>query len=245
MSDFDRALSPCDHEVDAAAYALHALDEHEVASFEAHLATCHTCAREVTELRLAVDTLPMSVEPYAPPAALKDRIMRVVNAEAELLAAAGATADVVAPGRSPRRARWAALLSQRPAFAAAAAAVLVAVGIAGGVLASRKDSPQTRTVAARVAHATGRADVALKGDRASLRLARFSPPPAGQVYQVWLMRKGGKPVPTHTLFNVRADGKATVEVQETVKGYDEMLVTVEPSGGSQQPSSSPVIAANI
>ena len=67
------------------AYLLGALDPDEAARFEEHLAGCDECRRDVAELKVAADALPVSVPIVSPPAALKDRIMSVVEQEAELL----------------------------------------------------------------------------------------------------------------------------------------------------------------
>jgi hypothetical protein len=61
---------------------------------------------------------------------------------------------------------------------------------------------------------------------------------------VWLVRGKGAPIPTHTLFNVRRDGRATVQIEEPVDGVDQVLVTAEPDGGSMAPTSKPVIASS-
>jgi len=142
------------------AYLLEALPDDEREGFEAHLADCPTCRRDIDELRVAADALPMSVEPVAPPAALQGRVMTVVRAEAELLAASGPGADrpepaadpgrdveEAAPGRTSaargRRAGGRGRLSggrflggvlERPAFALACALVLLVLGGAGGAL---------------------------------------------------------------------------------------------------------------
>src|SRR3954471_4778768 len=64
---------------DAGAYVLGALEPAEQAAFEGHLATCPECRDEVEQLRLAVDALPRSVEPFAPPASLKRSLMEAVR----------------------------------------------------------------------------------------------------------------------------------------------------------------------
>jgi len=61
---------------------------------------------------------------------------------------------------------------------------------------------------------------------------------------VWLKRAGGLE-PTHTLFTVRPDGRAQVEVDEGIEGADELLVTAEPSGGSTVPTSDPILTATL
>ncbi len=49
--------------------------------------------------------------------------------------------------------------------------------------------------------------------------------PSGRVYQVWLIHGKDKPRPTHTLFTVPTDGRARVEILESLKGTDQVLVT--------------------
>ena len=88
--------------------------------------TCAICRREVAELQMVADTLPLAAAQVAPPPELKDRIMSAVRAEAEVLQAAGPEADVVArePGRRGGgrrgRARGTGAQAARPAVVAAA-----------------------------------------------------------------------------------------------------------------------------
>src|SRR5437867_3562352 len=63
-----------------ASYALGLLagDEHD--RVEAHIRECPTCAPEVQELRAALDALPLSVAPVAPPPAARQALMARVSA---------------------------------------------------------------------------------------------------------------------------------------------------------------------
>src|SRR6185295_13640898 len=63
---------------------LGALAEPEAAAFAAHLEDCDGCRREVAELQVVADVLPMAAPQVVPPPALKGRIMAVVDAEAQL-----------------------------------------------------------------------------------------------------------------------------------------------------------------
>jgi anti-sigma-K factor RskA len=221
------------------AYLLGALPPDELGAFEAHLRDCPLCRRDVDELRVAADALPVSVAPVAPPPALKDRIMAVVESEAELLAAAGRRADV--PERPARRRRGFGGWLTRPAVALACAAVLlVAGGVAGLVLSGGEDA---RTVVATAADP--RADVKLEihDDGATLIARDMPPPPEGRIYQVWLKRPGSDPEPTSVLWSTRADGSADVAVPGSLEGVEAVLVTDEPEGGSDVPSKAPVITA--
>ena len=81
-------MTACARRDDAGSYVLHALPDDEYERFEAHLATCEECRREVAELQVAADTLPLAAVQVSPPPELRDRIMTIVRSEAELLGAA-------------------------------------------------------------------------------------------------------------------------------------------------------------
>lgn len=107
--------SNIDH-MDVGAYALGVLSDWEATQFEAHLADCGTCARELEELTMVTSLLShvdadsiIAVEQYDRDGRQLDRMLNVVSLDR-------------------RRAR-----SQR-VFAAAAAVVVVAAGIAFGVV---------------------------------------------------------------------------------------------------------------
>ena len=256
----------CERRDDVGAWVLGALDPAEQERFAAHLAGCATCQREVAELQMVADTLPLAAAQVAPPPELKERIMAAVRAEAAVLEAAGPEADrppaaapsaavgeppvaepAARPKRPPRKKRWEwlrrPLPGLRPLPAAVAAAVLIALGVAGGVLLS--GGPSERTVAAQVVAPSApaaRASLTVDDGRATLRVRNFPAPPRGRVYQVWLKRPGRAPDPTNALFGVRA-GSATVQVPGSVRGVEQVLVTDEPDGGSRAPTRAPVIIA--
>jgi len=243
-------MSDCVHRDGVGSYVLRALPDDEYERFSSHLADCADCRRDVADLQIAADTLPLAAVQVAPPPELKDRIMAVVRSEAELLSAAGARADEPQPApaaRPPRRRRWSRpLLALRPLPAAVAAGVLIAVGVAGGVVLSGGDNTRTLPGQVHIASApTARASLVLSDDMTKLRVTNMPAPPSGKVYQVWLKRPSRDPEPTTALFRVDAKGDADVEVQRgRLKGVDQVLVTAEPNGGSMQPTSAPVIVAS-
>lgn len=235
--------SDCSRGIDAGAYVLRALDPDECHSFVEHLAACDHCHLEVNDLRLVVEALPIAAPHTTPPAALKSRIMAVVGAESELLLAAGPAADRAPVAVTPRRRRRLAFTKGlRPVLAGVLASALLGLGVVGGLAVGGGGDPETRTLAA---WAKGPADARLSvtGDRAALELTDMPSPPAGRVYQVWVDRGDGHPEPTHTLFNVRSDGRAKVAIEESIAGVERILVTAERSGDNLAPSTDPVITA--
>ncbi|WP_205697365.1 anti-sigma factor domain-containing protein [Conexibacter sp. SYSU D00693] len=238
----------CHRTEDVAAFLLHALEPDDDRAFREHLTGCEACQSAVDELHLAADVLPMAAPQMAPPPELKDRIMRVVEAEAELLRAAGPEADRV-PARARRGGllgRLAGVLGPHPrAVLGAACAVLLALVVGTAVLGGGDDGPDGRTVAASTAPPGARVEIETDGERGSLVLRDMPPPPGDRVYQVWVMHDDGTPRPTHTLFTVPADGRTRVAVDAPMRGVRQVLVSAEPQGGSRAPTSEPVVAVRM
>ncbi len=220
MTDHDRWADS------VAAWALGALPESERRPFEEHLSGCAVCREDADELRRAADALPGAVPQVAPPPAVRERVMAVVNAEAQLLAAAGPAAD------RPERRRWRVPRLLPAGFAAAALAAALFVAVIGG---------GTTTVDAQVAAAGATAQLEISDDSARLVGARLPAPPPGRVYQVWLQRDG-EVEPTDALFSVTRDGRASVAVGD-VDGVDKVMVTDEPAGGSAEPTGELLLSA--
>jgi anti-sigma-K factor RskA len=235
----------------AAAYLLGALDSEEAVEFEAHMAGCPACHAELDELRGAADALPASAPPVAPPPELKARIMAVVEREAELLAAAGDRADRPEPppraAREKRRGGLGFLSGLRPALAAGLAAGLIALGALGGVIATGGlGGAETVEIAFAPGYAPRASGELEVGDDASTLVASGVPQvPVGKVLQAWKVRPGQDPEPTTALFTPTRDGQVTATVPGSLDGVDQVLVTREPRGGSQEPSEAPVMAMQL
>jgi anti-sigma-K factor RskA len=239
-------MNGCEHRATVASYVLGALPDDEHERFVTHLATCDECQSGVAELQVAVDALPLAAVQLVPPPELKDRIMAVVRSEGQLQRAADTRGEEPAAAPlEPRRPWWRRpLLAVRPLPAAAAAAVLIALGVVGGVLLSGGEEARTVQGKVQIASApNARASLQLSDDATKLSVRNMPPPPSGKVYQVWLKRPAQDPTPTTALFRVDPSGSADVEVQRgKLKGVEQVLVTAEPDGGSMKPTSNPVIA---
>ncbi len=222
------------------AYALEALTAEERAEVDGHLERCASCRKEVEVLSAVVHHLPSAAPQVAPPVQLRTRIMTQIEAEAELMRAAGSNADRV-PGR-----RWApaAALLFRPLGAAVAAGLLLVVAVAAFLAGGATRRPQptpVRTVAAHVQRSLApHASASLmlrRGGGATLVVSRLPEPPRGRIYEVWLVRRGrDAPAPTDALFTVNGRGSGHVEVPGDLRRVERILVTAEPRGGSDVPS---------
>ena len=209
------------------AYLLGALDPGEAAELEQHLAACEECRTELEWLRPAAQMLPESVERVEPAAQLRARIMDEVEAGTKR-----------AGIRSGRRARQAWL---RPAAGFAVLALLVAA-VAGYAIGGGGGGGSATTVAA--GHAPGvTAKMVREGDTGTLRLANVHQLPAGEVLQAWVQR--GKRIESgQALFVPNRDGTATAAIDH-MQGVNAVMVTAEPRGGSDQPTSDPIVAMAI
>src|SRR6476619_7558597 len=116
---------------DIAAYALDALDAPEATLLEEHLAGCERCTERLGWLQPAVDEIPTSVEVHAAPPALRERLLDIVDAEAEV-----PRPGPVAAAPKQRR-RWLPSFdgfALRPTLAGFAVILLLAAGVGGYVL---------------------------------------------------------------------------------------------------------------
>ncbi len=217
-----------------AAFALGSLEPGEAVDFRRHLESCAVCRDELIALEGVVDGLAVSVPRLSAPAHLRADVMHAVAA-APIPSQDRAPAPRVGPRFSVPR------LPRLPRLAAGLA--LVVAAFCGLWLASAS-SPGTRVIQAQVT-GSGTAQLSVRGGHGQLVVHRFSPPPAGQIYEVWLKRGARPPAPTNALFSVTAAGDGDVEVPGSLRGVKRVLVTPEPAGGSRVPTHAPVITANL
>lgn len=76
-------------------------------------------------------------------------------------------------------------------------------------------------------------------DAAVLQAQDLPAPPAGHAYQIWWLHGKGTPVSAGT-FTPDARGQSRVLLSGTMGSADGVAVTVEPAGGSAQPTTEPV-----
>ncbi|MCT9107194.1 MULTISPECIES: anti-sigma factor [Streptomyces] len=262
MSVLDRLLRRDLHSL-AAPYALDALEPDERRRFERHLQGCPRCAAEVREL--GEDAVRLAWSTTAPaPAALRERVLTAVRTTPQEApdpshpahpsqalpngVPRGRAAHGPARDRTPRFRSLLAPLST----ATAAAALVVASLFAVQATQTQDKLDQERAQAREIAHVLAAPDARATSDRdaqgrgigvvasaserrAVVTLSGLATPSGGRVHQLWLMRPNVQPR-SLGLFEgdtpLIADGLST--------NATSLAVTVEPQGGSTQPTTSPV-----
>jgi len=210
---------------DLAAYMLGALEPGEAAGFEQHLEGCERCQAELRWFEPALQTLPESIERQKPPRSLRENLMAEVRAD-------------VRPAKKPSP-RW----SWRPALAFAAMVLAVAavagyeIGKGGGgeeggtstVLSSRQHGIEVKMVR--------------EGSGGTLHLAGVHQLPPKKVLEAWVRREG-KIEPVPALFVPDRKGQASTTIED-MSGVDTVMVTEEPQGGSEEPTSPAIVTMSV
>lgn len=220
-----------------AAYALDALPDDERAEVSEHLSSCDRHP-ELAELQAVGASLPHAAPEMAPPPALKSRIMAEVRGQATRPA-------TERPAREGGGLRGVVGLFRSPSFAYGLSAVLAAIVVALGVwvaVLQSEDGAATYTLSG-PAGVSG--ELVVSSDEvAVITVAGLDPLPAGQTYQVWIIDADGRPVHGGFL-GITAEGEAVGTLVEDVSGASAVAVTVEPAGGSEQPTSDPIVSGEL
>jgi anti-sigma-K factor RskA len=228
----------------AAAWVLNALPDDEAGAFAAELAQNAALREEVERLRPVAELLALAAPSEEPPPGLQGRIMAIVEREADLLSAAGPEADQVATAAPVRREGWFRRVIARPLIPALAAGAL-AVGIGIGIVVSSGggtntvDHPMTF---ANVPNAAGQ--LVTHDGSGEMKLTGLKSPGTGRVYQAWVMSADGKVTPDN-VFTVNRSGQGSVALRNDLDGAKQVLISVEPDGGSQQPTTTPIASTTL
>lgn len=228
----------------AAPYVLGALTQEEQREFVRHLDSCVVCREEVAELRIVADALPGAAPQLEAPSQLRAKVIADVRAEPDAEPAGVERRRV--PPIERRAAERSRPLARRPAIAfAALAGAALAVALAVLALSSTGASPSsTRLIRAQVRVPSASASLRVSDGHAVLDVRGLPQTAAGQVYEVWVKRSGAAQ-PTDALFTPTRRGTASVGVPGQITGVKTVLVTAEPRGGTEVPTTVPVIVAQL
>lgn len=223
------------------AFALHALSPEEAEQFRRHLEECAVCRQEVRELQAAAAAMG-EAETMTPPAHLRERVLAAADRTPQQPPRTGGGTVVQVPPH-----RWG-----RRLMMAAAAVVLVAagaVGIAqmggdeeqvqladGVVQVFEADDAQTATMETENG---GRISVAASPGLNQMAVDTDELPPLDDehVYQLWSVQ--GQQMQSVTVLEPEKGASMEMPGPDT-----EVAITVEPVGGSAQPTTQPIMRVN-
>jgi hypothetical protein len=232
-------------------YALGVAEDPEQAEIRAHLSrACPICTGRLRQARELATLFGVAAEPAAPSPRLRNRILASVGVErprfrwAPLWAAAAALSLFAAVyfGVRVREARdqIASLRARASGQSATLARVNQALAILSGPGTTEVSFGQGQPK-------PPRGKVFVNPERGVLLIASNLPPaPSGKAYEMWVIPKGGKPVPAG-LFQSETGGTA-VHVQGgavDLASTAAVAVTLENEGGAPQPTSQPLIVAAL
>lgn len=251
------------------AYALGALPEDELRDFEEYLAVHPERRPEVDELNSIAALLAVSPADQEPPKHLRRSVMAMVNAET-----ANSRQERRRVSSSSWRASLDRLRDAFPARIALGAAAAVVVGLLSwNVLlqgevqnldgrnselqaeiedARSGGSGGSEAVGARVLAMRGEGEMsesdaevmAFEGGRAILVAENMPSLPDDRTFQIWVIDNESGGAKPSGVFQPNGDPVATV-MKQPIEGAETIAVTVEPAGGSPQPTTDPMLSVQL
>jgi Anti-sigma-K factor rskA len=225
-----------------------------------HGPDCPDCARLLAEYGEVAGWLAMALEPAPLSAGAEERLLRAARGEpgsypgaVDQAPTAGPEENLTLPARSARPAigrwrRWAAAASVAAVLAAVAGAVGWAIAPSGPAAPSQflafVAAPGTRVATLAAGNGRSLAVAFRPGQREAWVVGTGLPDPeGGKVYELWY-RTGTstRMAPAGTFSPSEGTVVAKVEVGSS---FDTLAVSVEPPGGSEQPTSAPVYLVSV
>lgn len=255
-------------------YVLDALTEEEKKEVESYLAEHPDARSQVQELQSGASALPYAVSPVEPPRHVKEALMARVNADARVNTAARVASSVRTSPQAARRGIRFEDIFRVLSLGAAAIALLWAFVLNAQVarlqnqiaslneqVTEQKQSidelirnlPQTDqsdviTVSLKSTEAQPRPLgqlIANPNDQSAVLVISGLPPlEAGKTYQVWLI--GDAPV-SAGLLTVDQNGQSVLIVtsEEAIGSFNSLGISIEPEGGSTEPTGEIVVLSEL
>jgi Anti-sigma-K factor rskA/Putative zinc-finger len=242
-------------------YVINALNPDEREEFEAHLASCPTCSREVVEFSETAAELSLLASASPPPAALRSSILSAIaevrplppEPPAETAPATAARSEALAVSADLQHAVD-ELALRRQRRRTRVLSVLVAAVALGGVVYSLVQSrqaqvaqqaaetelltaPDVRTYSATMKDGGQVSFVVSKSLNRAMFVGKDLPAiGSDRTYQLWTL-EGQRPIPDNT---VPGGGDRKEFFRDTLGGVTGLAVSIEAAGGAQQPTQSTI-----
>jgi len=224
------------------AYVLGSLDEEEARSVSEHIAGCYLCRQELDSFQGVADQLLLAVPEARPSADLKIRLLERIQ-----------SANVK---QSTQQVSWNFPRRLLPVGALAGLLLILLLAFSNFLLWQRINNLEVltgplgmRAIALHntdiAASASGFVIMGADGQNGVLVVDKLPPLDATREYQVWLVRDssytGG------SVFSVDETGYRGVRLQapESLLSYSAVWVTIEPAGGSLNPTGEQVLNGSL
>jgi anti-sigma-K factor RskA len=239
---------------DVAAYALGTLSGADAARVRAHLRECAVCRAEYEALAPTVSAIGLVAEGPAPSPLLKKQIMRAVAPE-----------EPAKETHRPGTIVWPAYLVAAACFALAVALSLFNLSLIEQLHTAQTQLAQVQQRSSGLVHdlSSERSTVADLMDESARRydvpggqivrvhnrvyitMHDMAQPPRGKVYQAWTLPKGSKTMVPAQTFLPDVHGVAVIALPVQAANTAAVAVSVEPEGGSKQPTSKPLVVQQL
>ena len=248
-------------------YALDALTDEERELVESYIAAHPEARAQLDEMTQAASSLPQGVSPVEPPRRIKDALMSRVRA--------GERGRLSATDQPPRRVFRLENIFQAFSLGAAIVAIVWAVflnfqisrlqgqvSLLGDALAAQSNSLQeinsklsqptespVITISLAGTDARPRAHGQLIADPAStsavLVVGGLGQLEAGKTYQVWLIDGGGPHSAGLLAVDVHGQGFLILTSELAISEFNSLGISIEPDGGSAQPTGEIVVLSDL
>jgi len=234
------------------AYSLNCLDPAEVEIVTAHLEQCPACREELNRNLELVGKLALAATQIAAPSQVKGRIFSAIHAIGQ---PKSETQSAIQSRPTKPKQRWTSFFQfALPAWGALSLILIAVLSISNLRLAQRmgeleQSQPGFQTVQLLGTElspaAQGLLVISPDGQNGSLVVDQMPPLKDNQDYQLWLIKSGIRT--SGGVFHSYADGYGVLWIHsdEPLISFEEIGVTVEPSGGSPAPSGDKIITGKI
>lgn len=231
------------------AYAIGSLEADELKRVEEHLLSCWVCRKELSAFQTVVTELSLAAPVSVPSPDLRDRLIQRVHS---LNTVRPQEKERVAP-RAPASPFWERLL---PVWGLAI--LVLIIGLAASTLILWQKVSQLEFATApggmravplsatdSAPSATGFVLISADGDDGALVVDGLPPLGESQEYQLWLIRDGQRTSGALFSTDEKSYGGTRIRAPRSLLDYSAVDITVEPAGGSSEPTGAPMLAGPL
>ena len=233
------------------AYAIGSLEADERTRLEEHLLSCWACRDEARAFQTVIDELSLAAPVAIPSPDLKDRLLQRVQSAASVQPKKQEQSAPPTPRSAPPF--WERLL---PAWGLASLFLILVLGAStlllwqrvgrlefattpGGMRAVPLDATDSAP------EATGFVLISADGDDGALVVDGLPPLGESQQYQLWLILDGQRTSGAVFSTDEKSYGGTRIRAPRRLTDYSAVGITIEPAGGSPQPTGEQVLAGTL